>query len=190
MRELYFIEIHAAAGEKIKQLETIVLGGGCFWCTEAVFSMLKGVVKVTPGYAGGKTKNPTYEQVCGGDTEHAEVLKIEYDPETVTPEKLLEVFFTMHDPTSLNRQGGDTGSQYRSIILYSSEKQKEKAEEFIKKIQSGFEKPVVTEIKELEQFYPAEPYHMEYYKKNPLQPYCLFVIRPKVDKVKKKFNLR
>jgi peptide-methionine (S)-S-oxide reductase len=172
------------------KLETIVLGGGCFWCTEAVFSMLEGVVKVTPGYAGGTTENPTYEQVCGGDTGHAEVLRVEYDPELISFEKLLDVFFSMHDPTSINRQGNDTGSQYRSVILYSSGEQKKEAEEFIKRIQINFDKPVATEVKKLLKFYPAEPYHQDYYKKNPLQPYCLFVVRPKVDKVKKKFNLR
>jgi peptide-methionine (S)-S-oxide reductase len=152
--------------------------------------MLKGVVKVTPGYSGGVTPNPSYEQVCGGDTGHAEVLKIEYDPQLVTFEKLLEVFFTIHDPTSLNRQGNDTGSEYRSIILYGSDEEKEKAEAFIKKMQGSFEKPVVTEIKKLEHFYPAEPYHQEYYKKNPFHPYCIFVVRPKVEKVKKKFKLQ
>jgi methionine-S-sulfoxide reductase len=149
------------------KIETIVLGGGCFWCTEAVFSMLKGVVKVTPGYAGGVTKDPTYQQVCGGDTGHAEVLKIDYDPQLVTFERLLEVFFTMHDPTSSNRQGNDTGSQYRSIILYGSDEEKEKAEAFIKKLQDSFEKPIVTEIKKFEQFYPAEPYHQDYSRRIP-----------------------
>jgi peptide-methionine (S)-S-oxide reductase len=172
----------------MKKSETIVFGGGCFWCTEAVFSMLKGINKVTPGYAGGVTKNPTYGQVCRGDTGHAEVLKIEYEPKAVALEKLLEVFFTTHDPTSLNRQGSDLGSQYRSILLYDSKDQKEKVEAFIRKIQNNFDKPIVTEIKKLEQFYPAEPYHQKYYEKNPLQPYCIFVIRPKVEKLRKVLN--
>lgn len=167
----------------------IVMGGGCFWCSEAVFSMLDGVVKATPGYAGGTAKNPTYEQVCRGDTGHAEVIKVEYNPQIVTLEKLLEVFFTMHDPTSYNRQGGDTGSQYRSVILYNSEEQKAAVEEFIRKNQKNFEKPIVTEVKKLENFYPAESYHQNYYKKNPFQPYCLLVVRPKVNKVKEKFKV-
>lgn len=174
----------------MKNNETIVLGGGCFWCSEAVFSMLEGVVRVTPGYAGGKTENPTYEQVCRGDTGHAEVLEIEYDPNLISFEKLLEVFFAMHDPTQVNRQGSDVGSQYRSVILYSSQKQREEAERFIRKVQRKLKKPVSTEVKKLEKFYPAESYHKEYYKKNPLQPYCLFVIRPKVSKIKEKFKPR
>jgi len=168
--------------------ETIVFGGGCFWCIEAVFSMINGVVDVTPGYAGGKTENPTYEQVCAGGTGHAEVVKIEYEPQKVSLQTLFEIFFTIHNPTSLNRQGNDIGTQYRSIILYYSQYQKEKAETFIKKIQGNFDKPIVTEIKKLEHFYPAEPYHEKYYIKNPKQPYCQIVIAPKVEKAKKKFN--
>ncbi|MGD0728984.1 MAG: peptide-methionine (S)-S-oxide reductase MsrA [Candidatus Micrarchaeaceae archaeon] len=168
--------------------ETIVFGGGCFWCTEAVFSMLKGVVNTMPGYAGGKTENPNYEQVCAGDTGHAEVLQIEYDPSMVTLEKLLDVFFKTHDPTSLNRQEADIGTQYRSIILYNSDEQKAIIGNFVKNIQKDFNKPIVTEIKKLGKFYAAENYHKDYYSKNQINPYCMFVIRPKVSKVKKEFG--
>jgi peptide-methionine (S)-S-oxide reductase len=170
--------------------EKIVFGGGCFWCTEAVFSMFKGVVKTIPGYAGGHTKDPDYENVCAGDTGHAEVLQIEYDPSVVTLDKLLEIFFEMHDPTSVDRQGGDVGSQYRSIILYQTDEQKKNADSFIKSIQKKYDKPIATEIKKLEKFYPAEDYHKDYFKKNPLQPYCIFVVRPKVEKIKKEYDLK
>ncbi len=169
--------------------ESIVFGGGCFWCTEAVFSMFKGVLKTTPGYAGGTVKNPTYEMVCEGDTGHAEVLKIDYDPKIIQLKTLLDIFFNMHDPTLLNRQGGDVGTQYRSIILYNSEEQKETAEKFIKNLQSSFENPIVTELKKLEEFYPAEDYHQRYYEKHPYQPYCAVVIGPKIHKIKKKYGL-
>lgn len=173
--------------EKIKS-ETIVLGGGCFWCTEAAFSLIQGVLSVVPGYAGGTTKNPTYEQVCEGDTGHAEVVRIEYYPEAVSLEKILDLFFTVHDPTQLNRQGGDVGTQYRSIILYSSEKQKALVEKHIEKIRGDYDAPLATEVKKLEKFYPAEEQHKDYYKKNPKQPYCVFVISPKLRKIKKKFK--
>jgi peptide-methionine (S)-S-oxide reductase len=171
------------------ETQAIVFGGGCFWCTEAVFSMIEGVVKTMPGYAGGTTKNPTYEEVCSGDTGHVEVLQVEYDPKIVALDKLLDVFFTMHDPTTIDRQGADVGSQYRSIILYTSDEQKRGAENFIKGIQKNFGKPIVTEVKKLDKFYPAESYHKDYYDKNKINPYCMFVVKPKVDKVKKKFGL-
>jgi peptide-methionine (S)-S-oxide reductase len=170
--------------------ETIVFGGGCFWCTEAVFKMFHGVIKTMPGYAGGITKNPTYEEVCNGDTGHAEVLEVEYDPKVADLGKLLEIFFEMHDPTVLNRQGADVGSQYRSIILYNNAKQKDIIESFIEKIRKNFKNPIVTEVKKLEKFYPAENYHKDYFGKNPLQPYCMFVVRPKVQKIKKEFDLK
>ena len=169
--------------------ETIIFGGGCFWCTEAVFAMIKGVVSTTPGYAGGTTANPTYEQVCEGTTGHAEVLKIEYDSDAVSLEKLLDVFITMHDPTSLNRQGADFGTQYRSIVLYSTEEQKKAVEAFMKRKQKSFDRPIVTEVKKLDKFYVAEDYHKRYYDKNPNLPYCAFVIRPKMEKVKERFKL-
>jgi peptide-methionine (S)-S-oxide reductase len=171
------------------ETQAIVFGGGCFWCTEAVFSMIEGVVKTMPGYAGGTTKNPTYEEVCSGDTGHVEVLQVEYDPKIVALDKLLDVFFTMHDPTTIDRQGADVGSQYRSIILYTSDEQKKGAENFIKGIQKNFGKPIVTEVKKLDKFYPAESYHKDYYDKNKINPYCMFVVKPKIDKVKKRFGL-
>lgn len=167
--------------------ETIVFGGGCFWCTEAVFEMMKGVVKTEPGYAGGSTPNPSYEDVCTGFTGHAEVLRIEYDPNVVKLEKLLDIFVTMHDPTSLNQQGADVGTQYRSMVLYSTDEQKKKVEAFLKSAQRNYKKPIVTEVKKLEQFYPAEDYHRNYFDKNPNKSYCTFVIKPKVDKAKKEF---
>lgn len=166
----------------------IVFGGGCFWCTEAVFSMLKGVARTTPGYAGGAKKNPTYEEVCGGETGHAEVLKVEYDPDAITLKKLLDVFFEMHDPTSMDRQGGDIGLQYRSIILYESTAQKAAIDSYIKSAQKRFSKPIATEVKKLDAFYIAEDYHKRYYDKNPINPYCMLVIRPKVSKIRKEFS--
>jgi peptide-methionine (S)-S-oxide reductase len=169
--------------------ETIVFGGGCFWCTEAVFELFDGISKTMPGYAGGTTKNPNYEQVCSGNSGHAEVLQIEYDPKVIELEKLLDVFFTMHDPTSLNRQGADFGTQYRSIVLYTSAEQKAVIEKFIKERQKDFDKPIVTEVKKLDVFYPAEGYHQKYYDKNRSQPYCSVVIGPKIAKVKKKYGL-
>jgi peptide-methionine (S)-S-oxide reductase len=169
------------------EIETIVLGGGCFWCTEAVIKMLRGVVGTYPGYAGGTVKNPTYEQVCTGKTGHAEVLRIEYDSEKLSLRTLLEVFVTMHDPTSVNRQGPDSGNQYRSIILYSTEEQKKEITAFLARAQKDFKKPIATQVRRLDVFYPAEEYHKDYYQKNPFQPYCLLEIGPKVAKVKKKF---
>lgn len=167
-----------------------VFGGGCFWCTEAVFERLKGVVSVRPGYAGGEFPNPTYEQVCSGRTGHAEVVGVEYDPSLVSFEDLLTVFFATHDPTTLNRQGNDMGTQYRSIILYSDEDQKRAAEAFIKELgKSGqFAQPIVTEVQPLGTFYEAEDYHREYYRRNEGQPYCQFVISPKMGKFQQKFR--
>lgn len=167
--------------------ENIVLGGGCFWCTEAVFELFKGVVKTEPGYAGGSTSNPTYDEVCTDETGHAEVLSVEYNPSVISLDTLLEIFFTMHDPTSLNRQGNDAGTQYRSAIYYTSNGQKAAIDKFIKSAQQDYDKPIVTEVKKLDRFYPAEEYHKKYYDKNPYAGYCSFVISPKVAKVKKKF---
>jgi peptide-methionine (S)-S-oxide reductase len=163
--------------------EEIVLGGGCFWCTEAVINTLRGVVKVTPGYAGGFTDNPTYRQVCDGATGHAEVVRVEYEPETISLEDLLEVFFLSHDPTSVNRQGADVGTQYRSVVLYTSEEQHAAIESFIEGIKGDYDKPVVTEVKSLEGFYPAEEHHQRYYERNPNQPYCRAIISPKLAKL-------
>lgn len=175
--------------------EIAVFGGGCFWCTEATFQMLRGVISVMPGYAGGFDKltasgspiPPTYESVCSGKTGHAEVSKIEFDPEKISYNDLLTVFFAVHDPTTLNRQGNDVGNQYRSIILYTNETQKSEAEKFITKLSEDGMK-VVTEVKPLEQFYEAESYHHNYFQKNPEKAYCQIVINPKLEKVKKRFG--
>ena len=164
--------------------ETAIFAGGCFWCTEAIFQNLHGVISVEPGYIGGSAENPTYEQVCSNTTGHVEVAQITFNPKEVLFQKLLEIFFQTHDPTSMDKQGSDTGSQYRSVIFYHNEKQKQITEKFLKQIQNNFERPIVTEIKSLEKFYPAENYHQDYYKKNPFAPYCLLVIRPKLKKLK------
>ncbi|QQS44256.1 peptide-methionine (S)-S-oxide reductase MsrA [Candidatus Roizmanbacteria bacterium] len=163
----------------------IILGMGCFWCTEAIYQQLKGITKVTSGYAGGQKVNPTYEQVCTGETGHAEVSQIEFNPEEISLENILYVFWRMHDPTTRNRQGADVGSQYRSIILYSSDEQKQIAEKSMKEAQSLYPDQIVTEIKPLETFYPAEQYHQNYYKDNREYPYCRYVIDPKIEKLKK-----
>jgi len=169
--------------------EIAVFGGGCFWCTEAVFKMLRGVISVLPGYAGGTTKNPTYESVSSGNTGHAEVIHIEFDPSQVKYEDLLTVFFASHDPTTVNRQGHDIGTQYRSIILYTTPEQKDKAEKFIADINSSnsMGKPAVTEVKQLEEFCVAEDYHKNYYARNSGAGYCELVIQPKLEKVQEKF---
>jgi peptide-methionine (S)-S-oxide reductase len=168
--------------------ELATLGGGCFWCTEAVFQMLPGVKSVASGYAGGTKENPTYKEVCTGATGHAEVIQIEYDPKVVSYEKVLETFWDAHDPTTLDRQGADSGTQYRSIILYSSEAQKVAAERSKAEAQKHFSKPIVTEIVPLTKFYKSEDYHQDYYRANPNQPYCRMVIRPKVEKFEKKLK--
>lgn len=166
--------------------ETIVLGGGCFWCTEAVLSTVVGVLRATPGYAGGRVEHPTYSQVCYEDTGHAEVVEVEYDPEVVALEDVLDVFFATHDPTSLNRQGGDAGPQYRSVVLYNSPAQKARVEKFIAGIAARYDRPIVTELAELDRFYPAEEYHQRYYERNRGAPYCRTVISPKLAKLRKK----
>lgn len=165
----------------------IVFGGGCFWCTEAIFQKIKGL-KVEPGYAGGTTINPTYEQVCTGKTGHAETIEIEYEEEKVSLKYLLEVFFKTHDPTTLNYQGNDYGTEYRSLILYTTEEQKKIIEKFMKDKQKEFNNKIVTEIKKLEKFYPAEKDHKNFYKDNQNQPYCRFVILPKLEKFDKEFK--
>ena len=170
--------------------ETATLGGGCFWCTEAIFQMLPGVKSVASGYAGGTTENPTYQEVCTGKTGHAEVIQVTYDPQVVSYEKILETFWEAHDPTTLDRQGADTGTQYRSIILYNSEAQKRDAELSKAEAQKHFSRPIVTEIVPLKKFYQAEGYHQDYYRSNPNQPYCRFVIRPKVEKFEKKLEAK
>ncbi len=164
--------------------KTIVLGGGCFWCTEAVFRLFPGIVAVEPGYAGGRTKNPTCEEVCSGTTGHAEVLRVEYDPAVLPLKKVLEIFFAMHDPTSVNRQGNDEGAQYRSMVLYTDDSDRAPIEAYIDGIRPAHKRPVVTEVVKLKEFYAAEGYHKDYYAHNRLQPYCMLVIGPKLKKIK------
>jgi peptide-methionine (S)-S-oxide reductase len=169
-------------------LETATVGGGCFWCTEALFTRLPGVKSVTSGFAGGTTPNPTYEQVCTGKTGHAEVIQIQYDPKQVSYEKILETFWIAHDPTTLNRQGADHGTQYRSIILYNSPEQKAAAEKSKLAAQKDFKDPIVTEIAPLTTYYKAEDYHQEYFKNHPNAGYCRAVIAPKVEKFEHKMR--
>ena len=172
------------------KLEVATFAGGCFWCTEAVFLELDGVKKVTSGYIGGKTINPTYKDICNGDTGHAEAIQITFDPNKISFGELLEVFFATHDPTTLNRQGNDTGTQYRSEIFYHNKNQKKVSEEYITLLikENTFEKPIVTVISEASKFYEAEDYHQNYYNQNKSQGYCSYVITPKVDKVRKLFK--
>ncbi|HEU4740465.1 MAG TPA: peptide-methionine (S)-S-oxide reductase MsrA [Meiothermus sp.] len=172
-----------------QNLETATLGGGCFWCLEAVYDELRGVTDVVSGYSGGHVENPTYEEVCGKKTGHAEVVQVTFDPSVVSYRELLEVFFTIHDPTTLNRQGNDVGPQYRSVIFYHSPEQKATALQVIREFEQAkvWDNPIVTEVTSLEEFYPAEDYHQEYFKKNPYQPYCSFVVAPKVAKFRKHF---
>lgn len=170
--------------------ETATFAGGCFWCTEAIFKRLRGVMSVMPGYAGGTTDNPTYQEVCSGNTGHAEAIQIEFDPNIISYEKLLEVFFHLHDPTTLNRQGNDVGTQYRSAIFYHSAKQKSQASEVKKQIEESniYSGKFVTEIVPFTNFYKAENYHQDYYAKNSYQPYCQYVIDPKISKLFKEFK--
>jgi peptide-methionine (S)-S-oxide reductase len=174
--------------DSTNHLEVATLGGGCFWCTEAIYQMLPGVKSVTSGYAGGTKENPTYKEVCAGNTGHAEVIQIKYDPKVISYEKLLETFWEAHDPTTMNAQGPDHGTQYRSIILYSTEAQKGEAEKSRAKAQTHFRQRIVTEIVPLTRFYPAEDYHQEFYRANPNHPYCQGVIRPKVEKFEEKLK--
>lgn len=171
-------------------METATFGAGCFWCVEAIFQMVDGVIKVESGYSGGTVVNPSYEQVCSGTTGHAEVCQITYDPSKVNFTKLLEAFWTSHDPTTMNRQGNDVGTQYRSVIYYHNEEQKRLAEEYKAKLNASgaFNNPVITEIAPFTVFYKAEGYHQNYYNLNGNQPYCSFVITPKVEKFKKVFK--
>ncbi|MEP0807297.1 MAG: peptide-methionine (S)-S-oxide reductase MsrA [Chloroflexota bacterium] len=170
-------------------LQTATLAGGCFWCLEAVFDEIKGVYSVESGYAGGHVPNPTYRQVCNGDTGHAEVVQIRFDPDIVSYRDLLNVFFAIHDPTTLNRQGADVGTQYRSAIFYHDEEQKRTAEELIRELnaQKIWDNPIVTEVTRLDKFYMAEDYHQEFFARNPYQPYCMAVVAPKVAKFRKHF---
>ena len=173
-----------------KELETATLGGGCFWCTEAVYLELKGVESVKPGYSGGHVKNPTYQEVCTEATGHAEVVQITFDPEVVSFSEILEVFFVTHDPTTLNRQGNDVGTQYRSAIFYHSEQQKQTAIKVIGLLEKekAYNKPIVTEVTPFDAFYVAEDYHINYFARNKNQPYCQYVVAPKVEKFRKVFK--
>ena len=174
------------------ELALATFGNGCFWCTEAIFQRLKGVTKVVSGYAGGKVKNPSYKEVCTGLTGHAEVIQLTYDPKLISFAELLEVFWQTHDPTTLNRQGADVGTQYRSVVFYHTDEQKQLAETYMKKLdESGaFDAPIVTEISPLTEYYAAEDYHQNYYNLNGSAPYCSYVIQPKIDKFKKVFKAK
>ncbi len=169
--------------------EVATLAGGCFWCLEAVFDDLRGVEGVVSGYAGGRVPDPTYEQVCAGTTGHAEVVQLTFDPRAVSFRELLEVFFTIHDPTTPNRQGADVGTQYRSAVFYHTPEQKEETQRVIRELEEArvWGAPIVTEVAPFEKFYPAEDYHQEYFRRNPAQPYCQVVVAPKVSKFRQKF---
>jgi peptide-methionine (S)-S-oxide reductase len=170
--------------------QTIVLGGGCFWCTEAVFVKVRGITDVESGYSNGQAKNPSYEQVCSGTTGHNEVVKLTYDPAQISLRQILEIFFVVHDPTTLNRQGNDSGTQYRSGIYYSTPEQKQEAEAMVAELTRDklFGKPVVTEVQPVTNYSPAEEYHQDFFEKNPYQGYCVAVAAPKVDKFRKTFK--
>lgn len=170
-----------------QNIEVAVFAGGCFWCTEAVFDGLKGVISAVPGYSGGKAVNPTYEEVSEGTTGHAESIKIEFDPAEVTYKDLLTVFFATHDPTTIDRQGNDVGSQYRSVVFFMNEEQRAQTQEYIKEAQSSFSDPIVTEVRSFEAFYEAEDYHKRYYETHKDAPYCRAIIDPKLEKLQKQF---
>lgn len=175
-----------------EKTETATLGGGCFWCLDAVYRGLEGVVKVESGYAGGEKRDPTYEEVCRGTTGHAEVVQVTFDPDVISFEDILEVFFSIHDPTTLNRQGADVGTQYRSIILYHDEDQRRVAEEVIARLDEEgiYDDPIVTEVVPRTSYYPAEEHHQDYFARNPRQPYCAAVVQPKVAKFRSKWQHR
>jgi peptide-methionine (S)-S-oxide reductase len=178
------------AADSKREEEKATLAGGCFWCTEAVFEQVKGVSGVTPGYTGGRLANPTYYQVCAGTTGHAEAVQVAYDPRAISYREVLEIFFATHDPTTLNRQGADVGTQYRSAIFTHDDAQKRTAEELMGELRTQrlFPHPIVTQVAPLEAFYPAEEYHHSYYQRNADQPYCEFVISPKLAKFRKQFT--
>ncbi len=173
-----------------QKLETATLGGGCFWCTEAVYKELKGVKDIKPGYSGGHVKNPAYREVCNGTTGHAEVIQITFDPAVVSFSEILEVFFMTHDPTTLNRQGNDVGTQYRSAVFYHNDEQKQTAEKVIRLFgqEKVYDRPIVTEVTAFDKFYVAEDYHFNYFARNKNEPYCQYVVAPKVEKFKKIFK--
>lgn len=171
-------------------MEIAVLGGGCFWCLEAVFEQVEGVETVTSGYTGGHMPHPTYAQVCDGNTNHAEVIQVRFDPEVISFRDLLKIFFAVHDPTTLNRQGNDVGTQYRSVIYFQSPEQEQEAKRLISELDGlqVWDAPIVTEVAEAQTFYPAEDYHRQYFRNNPEQGYCAFVVGPKVSKFRKRFS--
>ncbi|MDE2427324.1 MAG: peptide-methionine (S)-S-oxide reductase MsrA [Burkholderiales bacterium] len=171
-----------------KSTETAILGGGCFWCIEAVFQQILGVAKVESGYAGGEVVRPTYEQICTGKTGHAEVIRLSFDPDVISYRELLEIFFTIHDPTTLNRQGNDIGTQYRSVIYYLSAEQQAMAQQVIKAMGAVWDAPIVTELSPAPEFYVAEDYHQNYFRQHPQQGYCSLVVAPKVAKARKLFS--
>jgi len=175
--------------KNLKRVEVTTLGGGCFWCTEAVFSKLKGVLSVKSGYSGGWIENPTYEQVCAGTTGYAEVVQLTFDPETISFREILKVFFSTHNPSTINRQGSDIGTQYRSVIFYHTNTQKSVADELINEINLSkkMKNPIVTEVKPFEIFYQAENYHRNYFQRNPFQTYCQIAIKPKISKLRRNF---
>jgi peptide-methionine (S)-S-oxide reductase len=175
--------------DPFSETSAITLGGGCFWCLDAVFRELSGVQSVVSGYAGGRVPNPTYREVCSGLTGHAEVVQVSFDPVLISMDDLLRIFFTLHDPTTLNRQGGDVGTQYRSVIFYHDDDQRERAESILREFAESkvWGAPIVTELVPLDKFYPAEEYHQDYFSKNPDQPYCQAVVAPKVGKLRKQF---
>lgn len=187
---LLLIALFLSTNIMAKELETATLGGGCFWCTEAVYKELKGIVDIKPGYSGGEIKNPSYKEVCTGKTGHAEVIQITFDPQVVSFSEILEVFFMTHDPTTLNRQGNDVGTQYRSAIFCHSEKQKQIAEQVIELFEQEkvYDDPIVTEVTAFTNFYVAEDYHFNYFERNKNQPYCQYVVAPKVEKFRKIFK--
>jgi len=183
---LFLVTATLHAESEPMKTETAILGGGCFWCVEAVYERLPGVLSVTSGYAGGHTENPTYEQIGTGKTGHAEVVQIEYDPAKISFQKIIDLFWDAHDPTTLDRQGADVGPQYRSIVLTQNDEQARIARESMDRAQQNFKSPIVTEIVPLTKFYPAEDYHQDFYRENPMHPYNMAVIRPKLKKLEGK----
>jgi peptide-methionine (S)-S-oxide reductase len=176
--------------QQVTKFETITLGGGCFWCTEAVYQQIRGVELVESGYMGGKLPNPSYEQICTGSTGHAEIVKVTFDADVISLREILEIFFTVHDPTTLNRQGNDTGTQYRSVIFYQSPEQQDTARHVIAEMANVWDAPIVTELSPAETFYKAEDYHQDYFNQHPMQGYCAFIVAPKVAKVRSTFSSR
>jgi peptide-methionine (S)-S-oxide reductase len=186
--KIFFMTISIVLYLQGANMKQATVGGGCFWCLEAIYNSTKGVKSAISGYSAGDTQDPTYKEICNGDTNHAEVVQVTYDEDIISYKKILEIFFKMHDPTTLNRQGNDVGTQYRSIILYHDEAQKDIAIDMIKQQSKYYDNKIVTQLEKLEKFYPAEDYHQNYLENNPNQPYCSYVVKPKVDKYKSTFK--